>query len=52
MTRNVIVVSPTTSGGQVAALFRRYGFRAIPVVDDDRKVGGTIREKGIFVSEE
>jgi CBS domain-containing protein len=52
MTRNVVSVSPTTMRGEVEALFRRYGFRAIPVLDDERKIVSVIREKGIVLSED
>jgi len=52
MTRNVVSVSPTTMRGEVEALFRRYGFRAIPVTDEDHKILGVIKEKGIVLSED
>jgi len=52
MTRNVVSVSPTTMRREVEALFRRYGFRAIPVVDGDHKILSVIREKGLVVSED
>jgi CBS domain-containing protein len=52
MTRNVVSVSPNTMRGEVEALFRRYGFRAIPVVDDEGKILSVIKEKGIVVSED
>jgi len=52
MTRNVIAVAPTTMRGEVETLFRRYGFRAIPVVDENRRILGAIREKGILLSED
>jgi Mg/Co/Ni transporter MgtE len=51
MTRNVVSVSPNTMRGEVEALFRRYGFRAIPVVDDNGRILSVIKEKGIVVSE-
>jgi CBS domain-containing protein len=52
MTKNVISVSPTTMRGDIEELFHRYGFRAIPVVDEQRRLVGVIREKGIFLSED
>jgi len=52
MTQGLVVVSPRTSGTQVLELFRKYRFRAIPVVDDSRKILGVIREKDAFVLED
>ena len=49
MTQGLVVVSPRTSWTQVLDLFRKYRFRAIPVVDDSRKILGVIREKDAFV---
>lgn len=48
MTRNVVTVAPATMRGGVEALFRRYRFRAIPVVDESRKLVGVLREKDVF----
>jgi CBS domain-containing protein len=52
MTRNVVTVPPTAMRGEIEALFLKYRFRAIPVVDDSRKVVGVIREKDVFLQEE
>jgi sporulation protein YlmC with PRC-barrel domain len=52
MTRNVVVVAPTTMRADVEALFRKYRFRAIPVVGDSEKIVGVIREKDVFLPEE
>ena len=52
MTRNVITVAPTTMRGDIEALFRKYHFRAIPIVDDSEKIMGVIREKDVFLPEE
>ncbi len=52
MTRNVATVAPTTMRGDIEALFRKYRFRAIPIVDDSRKIVGVIREKDVFLPEE
>jgi len=49
MTQGLVTVSPQTSWIRVLELFRRYRFRAIPVVDDSRKILGVIREKDAFV---
>lgn len=52
MTRNVVSVSPTTMRGEVEALFLKYHFRAIPIVDESKKILGVIREKDVFLKEE
>ena len=52
MTQGLVVVSPRTKWTQVLELFRKYRFRAIPVVDDSRKILGVIREKDAFVLED
>jgi len=49
MTRNVTAVAPTTMRGDVEALFRKYRFRAIPIVDDSKRIVGVIREKDVFL---
>ena len=49
MTRNVVTVAPTTMRGDVETLFRKYHFRAIPIVDDSEKIVGVIREKDVFL---
>lgn len=50
MTKNVVTLAPGTMRAEVEELFRKYGFRAIPVVDESRKVVGVIREKDVFRS--
>ncbi len=52
MTKNVVTVAPTTMRGDVEALFRKYHFRAIPVVDESRKILGAVREKDVFLTED
>lgn len=52
MTRNVVSVAPTTMRGDIEALFLKYHFRAIPIVDESRKIVGVIREKDVFLPEE
>jgi magnesium transporter len=52
MTRNVVGVAPTTMRGEVEALFLKYHFRAIPIVDESKKILGVIREKDVFLKEE
>jgi sporulation protein YlmC with PRC-barrel domain/CBS domain-containing protein len=52
MTRNVVGVAPTTMRGEVEALFLKYHFRAVPIVDESKKIMGVIREKDVFLKEE
>ena len=52
MTQGLVAVSPHTKWTQVLELFRKYRFRAIPVVDDAGKILGVIREKDAFVLED
>ena len=48
MVRNIVTVAPATMRHEVEALFRRYRFRAIPVVDGEGRVVGVVREKDAF----
>jgi CBS domain-containing protein len=48
MITNVVTVAPSTSRGEIESLFRRYRFRAIPVVGGDGKIEGVVREKDAF----
>ncbi len=50
MIESVVSVPPTAMRGTVEALFRRYRFRAIPVVDSEGKIVGAVREKDAFSS--
>ncbi len=50
MIESVVSVPPTVMRGEVEALFRRYRFRAIPVVDSEGKILGAVREKDAFSS--
>ncbi len=52
MTKNVVAVAPTTMRGEIEALFLKYHFRAVPIVDESRKIVGVIREKDVFLPEE
>ena len=52
MTQGLVVVSPSTMRTHVLELFRKYRFRAIPVVEHSRKILGVIREKDAFVLED
>jgi magnesium transporter len=48
MSRDVVTVEPSTMRGEVVKVFQRYHFRALPVVDKDRKIVGVIKEKDAF----
>jgi CBS domain-containing protein len=48
MTSNVVKVSPETSVRDVARLFVKYGFRAIPVVDEQGVFLGAVRQRSIL----
>jgi CBS domain-containing protein len=48
MIRNIVSVAPTTMRGEVEALFRRYRFRAIPVLDGEGRIICVVREKDAF----
>jgi CBS domain-containing protein len=48
MTRSIVSISPGTMRGEVEALFRRYRFRAIPVLNDKGRVLCVVREKDAF----
>jgi magnesium transporter len=50
MTRNVVTVEPSTMRGDLEAIFKKYRFRAVPVVDESRKIIGVVREKDVFQS--
>ncbi len=52
MTRSIVMVSPDATRAKVMELFRKYHFRAIPVVDYKRSLVGAIREKDAFVLED
>ena len=43
MTSEVVKVGPQTELEEVARIFLKYGFRAIPVVDDDNVFRGAVR---------
>ena len=48
MTRSLVSVGPETKRGEVESLFRRYRFRAIPVVDVNGRMVAVVREKDAF----
>jgi len=52
MTKKVVTVAPNTMRTEVESLFRKYRFRAIPIVEKSKKIVGVIREKDVFLPEE
>ncbi len=50
MIESVVTVPPTIMRSAIEALFRRYRFRAIPVVDEEGRIMGAVREKDAFSS--
>lgn len=51
MVRNVIAIEPGDTREDVEEIFKRYFFRAIPVVDDQDRIIGVIRYKDMFIDE-
>ena len=48
MTETVVSFKPETTLREAYEIFIRYGFRAIPVVDSQQKIVGTVPEKDII----
>ena len=48
MIDNVITLSPESTLREASALFQRYGFRAIPVVDESDLIYGVIPYRDIM----
>ena len=52
MTGSVVTVGLSTKRTELEALFRRYRFRGIPVVDGAGKIIGVVREKDAFSTDD
>ena len=52
MIGSVVTVAPSTKRTELEALFRRYRFRGIPVVDDAGRIIGVVREKDAFSTDD
>ncbi len=52
MTKSVVTVAPSTRRTELETMFRRYRFRGIPVVDEDGKIVGVVREKDAFATDD
>ena len=48
MTEQVVTLAPTDTLADAASEFSKYGFRALPMVDDDRKLLGVVRYKDLL----
>ncbi|HET6487815.1 MAG TPA: CBS domain-containing protein [Spirochaetia bacterium] len=48
MTEQVVTLSPSDTLADSAAEFSKYGFRALPIVDENRKLLGVIRYKDLL----
>jgi len=48
MTRNIVVLQKTDSVADARKLFARYGFRAIPVVDEGNLLKGVIPYRDVM----
>ena len=51
MVKNVISVEPSDTKEDVTILFKRYYFRAIPVVDAQDRLIGVVRFKDLFIDQ-
>ena len=48
MTTRLVTVQTDEEAKDLAALFAKYGFRAIPVVDDESRILGVVRFKALL----
>jgi len=51
MAKNVISVEPDDAKDDVIDIFKRYLFRAIPVVDKQDRIIGVVRIKDLFIGQ-
>lgn len=47
MNKNVITLEKESSIGEATKMFSRYGFRSLPVIDDDNKIVGVVRHRDV-----
>lgn len=47
MNKNVITLIKGSSIGEATKMFSRYGFRSLPVVDNDNKIVGVVRHRDL-----
>jgi CBS domain-containing protein len=48
MTEQIVTLAPTDTLADAASEFSKYGFRALPMVDEDRKLLGVVRYKDLL----
>ena len=47
MNKNVIVLDKESSIGEATKMFSRYGFRSLPVTDNDNKIVGVVSQRDV-----
>jgi len=47
MNKNVITLKKESSIGEATKMFSRYGFRSLPVTDNDNKIVGVVRHRDV-----
>jgi magnesium transporter len=47
MNKNVITLKKESSIGEATKMFSRYGFRSLPVIDNDYKIVGVVRHRDV-----
>jgi Mg/Co/Ni transporter MgtE len=47
MNRNIITLEKESSIGEATKMFSRYGFRSLPVIDEDNKIAGIVSQRDI-----
>jgi Mg/Co/Ni transporter MgtE len=48
MTEQIVTLAPTDTLADAASEFSKYGFRALPMVDEERKLLGVVRYKDLL----
>ena len=48
MTEQIVTLAPTDTLADASSEFSKYGFRALPMVDDERKLLGVVRYKDLL----
>jgi magnesium transporter len=47
MNKNIITLKKESSIGEATKMFSRYGFRSLPVIDEDKKMVGIVSQRDI-----
>src|SRR5674476_282649 len=48
MNKNIISLKKEISIGEATKMFTRYGFRSLPVIDEDNKIVGIVSQRDIM----